>query len=59
MDEVHVKQCTNKVKEQYILPIYNLEFIKNNINKDLLEFTISNHLFLKIILMEIRGKTIS
>ena len=48
MDEVHVKQCTNKVKEQYILPIYNLEFIKNNINKFLLEFTISNHLFLKL-----------
>ena len=54
-----VKQCINKVKEQYILPIYNLEFIKNNTNNDLLEFTISNQLFLEMILMEIRGKTIS
>ena len=31
-----VKQCINKVKEQYILPIYNLEFIRNNLNNDLL-----------------------
>ena len=54
-----VKKCINKVKEQYIFPIYNLEFIKNNINNDLLEFTISDQLFLEIILMEIRGKTIS
>ena len=54
-----VKKCINKVKEQYIIPIYNLEFIKNNINNDLLEFTISDQLFLEMILMEIRGKTIS
>ena len=54
-----VKKCINKVKEQYILPIYNLEFIENNINNNLLEFTISNQLFLEMLLMEIRGKTIS
>lgn len=54
-----VKKCINKVKEQYLLPNYNLEFIENNINNDLLEFTISNHLFLEMLLMEIRGKTIS
>ena len=54
-----VKKCINKVKEQYIVPIYNLEFIKNNINNDLLEFTISDQLFLEMILMEIRGKTIA
>ena len=36
-----------------------MEFIKNNINNDLLEFTISDQLFLAMILMEIRGKTIS
>ena len=47
-----VTQCINKVKEQYILPIYILEFIKNNTNNDLLEFTISNQLFLEMILME-------
>ena len=49
-----VKQCINKVKEQYILPIYNLEFIKNNTNNDLLEFTISNQLFL-----EMRGRVVT
>ena len=54
-----VKKCINKVKEQYIIPIYNLEFIKNNVNNDFLEFTISDQLFLEMILMEIRGKTIS
>ena len=41
-----VKKCINKVKEQCIPPIYTLD-------------TISNHLFLEMLLMEIRGKTIS
>lgn len=54
-----VKKCINKVKEQYMLPVYNLEFIENSINNDLLELTISYQLFLEMLLMEIRGKTIS
>ena len=40
-----------------MLPIYNLEFFKkNNLNDHRLEFTISNPLFLDVLLMEIRGK---
>ena len=54
-----VKKCINNVNEQYMLPVYNFESLKNNINDDLMEFSISNQLFLKILLMEIRGKTIS
>ncbi|MCG7878665.1 MAG: reverse transcriptase domain-containing protein [Candidatus Thiodiazotropha endolucinida] len=54
-----VKKCINKVKEQYIIPIYNLEFINDNKNNEVLEFTISYQLFLEMLLMEIRGKTIS
>ena len=54
-----VKKCINKVKEQYVLPVYNLEFIENSINNDFLELTISYQLFLEMLLMEIRGKTIS
>ena len=39
-----------------MLPIYNPEFFHNNLDDHLLEFTISNPLFLDILLMEIRGK---
>ena len=42
-----------------MLPVYNFESFKNNINDDLMEFSISNQLFLKMLLIEIRGKTIS
>ena len=42
-----------------MLPTYNLEFFNNNLNDHLLAFTISNPLFLDVLLMEIRGKTIS
>ena len=42
-----------------MLPLCNLEFFNNNLNDHLLEFTISNSLFLDVLLMEIRGKTIS
>ena len=52
-----VKECIQRVKEQYMLPIYNLEYItENELN---LEFQISDQLFLETLLMEIRGKTIS
>lgn len=53
-----IKNCINQVKEQYMIPIYNLEFIQNNNYKDI-QFTISDQLFLEILLTEIRGKTIS
>ena len=54
-----VKKCINNVKEQYVLPVYNFEYFKDNINDELMEFSISNQLFLEMLLMEIRGKTIS
>ena len=54
-----VKKCIIDTKEQYMLPVYNTEFIKDNINNDMVEFTISHKLFLEMLLMEIRGKTIS
>ena len=54
-----VKKCIIDTKEQYMLPVYNTDFIKDNINNDMVEFTISHKLFLEMLLMEIRGKTIS
>ena len=54
-----VKKCIIDIKEQYMLPVYNTEFIKDNLNNDMVEFTISHQLFLEMLLMEIRGKTIS
>ena len=54
-----VKKCINDVKEQYMLPVYDTEFIEDNANNEMLQFTISHQLFLEVLLMEIRGKTIS
>ena len=54
-----VKKCINDTKEQYMLPVYSKEFIEDNINNDVIQFTISHQLFLETLLMEIRGKTIS
>ena len=51
-----VKKCINTVKEQYMLPIYDIEYMLENNN---LQFPISSQLFLEVLLMEIRGKTIS
>lgn len=48
--------CINTVKEQNMLPIYDTEYMLEN---DSLQFTISDQLFLEVLLMEIRGKTIS
>ena len=52
-----VKDCIQQVKEQYMLPIYDLEYIIEN--EQNFEFQISDQLFLETLLMEIRGKTIS
>ena len=54
-----VKSCITKVKEQFMIPVYNFENIKGNENDDSLHFTISDQLFLDVLMMEIRGKTIS
>ena len=42
-----------------MLPVYNFDYFKDNLNDDIIEFSISNQLLLEMILMEIRGKTIS
>ena len=51
-----VKKCINTVKEQYMLPIYDIEYMLENNN---LQFSISSQLFLEVLLMEIRWETIS
>lgn len=53
-----VKRCIKKVKELYMLPVYNIEYVENS-NHNNLQFTISDQLFLEMLLIEIRGKTIS
>lgn len=53
-----IKDCINRVKEQYMIPIYNIDFLQNNDSNDM-QFTISDQLFLETLLIEIRGKTIS
>ena len=53
-----VKQCILDVKKQYALPIYNLDNL-NEICNDSIQFIIDDQLFFEILLLEIRGKTIS
>ena len=53
-----IKECINRVKEQYLIPIYDIQFLlKNDLND--VQFTISDQLLLETLLIEIRGKTIS
>ena len=51
-----VKKCIFDVREQYAVPVYNTQYIEDESD---LQFTISDQLFLDVLLMEIRGKTIS
>lgn len=53
-----VKKCINNVKEQYMLPIYDLEFV-NATESNNIQLTIPDQLFSEMLLMEIRGKTIA
>ena len=52
-----VKQCIQQTKEQYMVPIYSYEYVRNNQNLSI-QLTISDQLFLEVLLTEIRGKTI-
>ena len=52
------KQFILDVKKQYAVPVYNLDNIEN-IPDELIEFQMNNQLFFEVLLMEIRGKTIS
>ena len=57
----YVNQINEKildVKRQYALPVYNLEDLDNIPNEEI-QFTISDQLFLDVLLMEVRGKSIS
>ena len=53
-----INKCINRVKEQYMIPIYDIQFLLNNDLNDV-QFTISDQLLLETLLIEIRGKTIS
>ena len=50
--KIHIIKC------QYALPVYNFENI-NLIPDNQLQFSIDDQLFLEVLLMEIRGKSIS
>ena len=53
-----IKQLILDVKKQYAVSVYNLDNIEC-IPDELTEFQINDQLFFKVLLVEIRGKTIS
>ena len=53
-----VKKVIIEIKKQYALPIYNFENIDSVLNSDI-QFSINDQLFFEVLLLEIRGKTIS
>ena len=53
-----INKKIEEVKLQYSLPIYNYENLQNIPNSEI-QFTINDQFFLDILLMEIRGQTIS
>ena len=60
-DTTYLETINNKIieiKQQYALPVYDLDRIDQIPNGDL-QFNINDQLFLDTLLMEIRGKTIS
>ena len=60
-DKDYIEIINNKideVKNQYALPVYNMDQI-NNIPDDQIQFVISDQLFFETLLMELRGKSIS
>ena len=52
-----IKNVIDRVKEQYALPVENIAI--KDIPHNNLTFTINDQLFFEVLLMEIRGKTIS
>lgn len=53
-----INEKISDIKKQYALPVYNLDDIDNIPNNDL-QFVINDQIFLEVLLMEIRGKSIS
>ena len=47
-----------EIKQQYALPVYNIDEIQN-IPDNEIQFTINDQLFLEVLLMELRGQSIS
>ena len=53
-----IKQLILDVKKQNAVSVYNLDTIEHKPD-ELIEFQINDQLFFKVLLIEIRGKTIS
>lgn len=53
-----IKEIIKDTKIRYAIPVYDLDYIKKSFNQDF-ELTVDDRTFLDILLMEIRGKTIS
>ena len=47
-----------EIKQQYALPVYNMDEIQN-IPDNEIQFTINDQVYLEILLMELRGQSIS
>lgn len=60
-DEEYLQTMNNKIKEvkkQYMIPVYNVNEIENIPDSEI-QFVINDQLFLDVLLMELRGKSIS
>ena len=53
-----IKHIIFELKKEYMLPVYNLDNIENIPNEEI-QFQISDQLFFEMLLLKIRGKTIS
>lgn len=53
-----IKQIILKIKKQYAIPVYNPENL-DKIQNEHIQFSISDQAFLEVLLMEIRGQSIS
>ena len=53
-----IKRTISDVKKQYAVPVYNFDSI-DDIPNETIQFQISDQLFFEMLLLEIRGKTIS
>ena len=51
-----VNKCIEEETIKYAVPVYNLDFLKNNLGN--IEFTIEKDIFLEMLFMYIRGETI-
>lgn len=55
--DYRVNQIIKKTKKDYASPVYNIKNLENIPNVEI-QFTVNDKLFLKTILLEIRGKTL-